>query len=198
MEYEITDVVPERLLWAIGGIEFSNICYIINGTESLQSGKLESGSYPEAVYKCKEALISYFEKSPDDEAVQIDKIWKLVTKKKKSRKNLQDEMLMNVAKMSMSLPARVFVYLTCEIKNLDFWDAWVKLHKKVYHDETVKQYAPDDIIAERTAAIEKPVKPVTTSNFLREDYPLMFWNTPEQIITFRMMTVCFGRMVLRK
>lgn len=88
--------------------------------------------------------------------------------------------LKEVASLSLFLPARVIVYLTAEIKGLNFWEIWKELHEGIYHDEAMKQYAPDELIEERRNQIETPVPPVRTSDFLRQDNWLTFWDTPEE------------------
>lgn len=179
--YDLRDIVPASLYPAMGGTEFSDICYITNGTETLRKEEIKPNSYPEAVYQCKESLKRYFDNSSENEKEQIEKIWEIVRSEKNIRKNIEEKELRAIAKMSLILPARVFVYLVCEIKKLSFWKTWNELHKDVYRDEVMEQYASSELMAERTAAIESQVEPMATSEFLRDDNSFTFWNNPEEL-----------------
>lgn len=179
--YDLTDVVPSLLYWALGGTELADICYIINGTDTLRKEELVPDSYSETVYQCKEALEQYFSKNTDDETKQIQKIWELVKSERKIRESIQEKELDTVAEMSLKLPARVLVYLTSEMKKVDFWTTWKELYKDVYHDEVMQQYASDEVIAKRAAAIESPIKQITTSELLCDDGPFAFYGTPEEL-----------------
>ncbi len=52
--------------------------------------------------------------------------------------NQQD--IYKVAQMSLKLPARALVYLTCEIKALNFWCEWRELYQTAYQDECISEY----------------------------------------------------------
>ena len=179
--YNFMDVVPRSLYWALGGTEFADICYVMNGTESLHREELVAGSYPEKIFQCKEALKQYFDDNVDNEAGRISKIWELVKSERKIRENVQEKELYTIAEMSLELPARVLVYLICEIKNQDFWSAWSELYKNAYRDEKMQQYASNELITKRAAAINSPAEQVTTPEFLRDDDVFTFWDTPEEL-----------------
>lgn len=183
--YDMRDVVPASLYWALGGCEFADICYIRNGTETLCKEELVAGSYPEAVYKCKEALEQYFDSSTDDETERIRNIWELVKSDRKIRENIlgnvQEQGIHAIAEMSLKLPARMLVYLACEINERDFWITWKELYKEAYKDEIMSQYASDELIAERMTAIESSVERVATSEFLCDDGPFTFWGNPKEL-----------------
>ena len=79
------------------------------------------------------------------------------------------------------MPARVFVYLTAEICKEDFWELWKDLHTKVYKDEQMNSYASAELVEWRRKKLQEPVKPVRTSDFLRQDGYFAFYDTPEEL-----------------
>ena len=182
--YDLRDIVPRSMYWAMGGTEFADICYLTKGTETLQQEELVPGSYPEAVCQCKKALEEYFADGinhADEELEQVNKIWELVKTKRALRKTMREGTIDMVAEYSLKLPARVLVYLTCEIKKLDFWNIWKDIYDNVYHDEEMQQYASDELLAKRKAALECPVKPMATSNFLCDNSTFTFHGTPDEL-----------------
>lgn len=179
--YYVMDTVPDDLYFAIGGTEFSDICYVMEGTDSLREEDIVPGSYPEIIYHCKKLLQQYFHKPKDDENGQVEKIWELVKMNRQERKKIKGKDIYDIAQMSLELPARVLVYLSAEIRGCDFWSVWKELYKAVYKDEVMRQYAPDELVHKRKRAIEKPVKPLTTAEFLYNDDMCLFWNTPKEL-----------------
>ena len=81
----------------------------------------------------------------------------------------------------MFLHARTLLYLTCEMTGKKFWPEWNREKDKVYRDEKLKTYASEDILEYRKKGQEKPVKAVSTSEFLRNDGYFTFYNTPEEL-----------------
>jgi hypothetical protein len=79
------------------------------------------------------------------------------------------------------MPARVFVYLTAEKKNKNFWTEWEQLKDAVYHDEIMKQYADRQLTELRNSTIEKPVPPQLTSSFLKQSDRFVFYDTPKEL-----------------
>lgn len=179
--FQIWDAVPRSLYQAAGGTEFADICYITRGTENLHREELVPGSYPEAVFRCKECLQRYFGSSRAEDRGKIQKIWELVRSTADVRGKMNGQDISAVAQMSLELPARMLVYITCEIKELDFWTEWKELYQNVYQDERVPEYASDELIAMRKKAIEEPVGEIATAKFLYNGEPLLFWNTPEEL-----------------
>lgn len=176
---DVMDFIPLEGRYATGGIEFSDLMYIINGMETLTIDEIVPGTYQDDIYQCKKALEVFFEKEKNEKAV--DKVWELIKLDRDARKNIQDTDLADIAKMSLILPARVIVYLTAELKELQFWKLWKDIHKSVYHDCIMKKYASDELEQERRKAIEMPVAPVRTSEFLRQDGYFAFYNTPKEL-----------------
>ena len=63
-----------------GGVEFTDVCYVIYGTETLQKEEIEPNSYPEIVYKCKCLLKDFFQSGEFSENQKREQIWDLVRK----------------------------------------------------------------------------------------------------------------------
>lgn len=179
--FDVKDFLPSSLYWVMGGTEFTDICYIKKGMASLREEEMQPDSYPEAVYKCRCLLEKYLGDSENEEFEQFKGLSKLIKSNRKIRIELQDSDIQAIAQMSLHLPARVFVYLACEIKKKNFWNIWKKLRDSVYTDEIMTQYASKELDATRAAVIKIPVKPVKTSEFLRQNDPFVFWNTPEEL-----------------
>lgn len=175
----LMDMIPEGFRYAVCGVEFADLMNIMEGTEMLEEGAVVSGSYPADVYGCKKAVQAFFKADSGNESIQ--RIWGVVKKNKAEREHIADEGLADIAKFSLFLPARVIVYLTTEMKQMSFWETWKELHGSVYHDETMKKYASDELEAERLELIEAPVPPVRTSEFLRQDSWFTFHNTPKEL-----------------
>ncbi|MBQ3546637.1 MAG: hypothetical protein IJA34_16885 [Lachnospiraceae bacterium] len=176
---DVKNFIPSTMRYAAGGTEFTDLCYIIEGTDTLRKEAIAQNTYPEDVYNCKQALIHYFQQNTDKTA--IEELWKLLQKDRTARENIENSTFAELAKMTLYLPARVFVYLIAEIKELAFWEQWKKLKDVVYHDEQMKQYASDELKEERCRAIEQPIPPVSTCEFLRYDSIVESLRVPEEV-----------------
>ena len=177
---DVLNFVPCELQWAAGGTELTDICYLLEGTESLQKEDIVSGSYPEAVYECKQALLRYYEK--DDETYNsFGDICELIKLDRAKRENIQEERLKEIAKFSLKLPARVLLYLSVEILKKSFWEVWKELREEAYTDEQMHEYACDELQKLRRELIETPIPAMSTSEFLYNDGPFTFWDTPEEL-----------------
>lgn len=176
---DVMQFIPVGMRYGVGGVEFSDLMYITHGTESLTEDEIEPDTYPADVYGCKKALEVFFKTNQNEDAVK--QIWELVRKDKYERERIEDTALSDVGKFSLILPARVIVYLTAEMKKESFWEYWKEIHVEVYHDETMKEYASQQLKAERKCLIQEPVPPVRTSEFLRQDGCFTFYDTPEEL-----------------
>ena len=58
---ELMQIIPKQLLKAAGGLELADLCYIINGTESLETNNVIQGTYPADVLECKNRIRRYLE-----------------------------------------------------------------------------------------------------------------------------------------
>lgn len=171
---------PKAKRWAIGGVDFTDICYIINGTASLSWDEVVPGSYPEAILKCKEALQDFFTNNHESEDAQ-ERIWYMLRASKEERIALVSELPQLLVTLSLNIPARAFVYLIAELQQLDFWDLWEKLRDDVYRDEDTSIYTSQELARERMAEKESAVEPVTTAEFFLNDGYFTFYKNPEEL-----------------
>jgi hypothetical protein len=179
LDKHLQEIIPEDMDFAAGGTELTDLLYIIYGTESLDTDIVEPGTYPDDVYQCKKALIHFFEKHSEKGAEE--QIWSFLKFNREERKQMSDDAFIDIASSSLILPARVIVYLTSEIKKLDFWHLWRELEPSVYHDEQMKKYISEQLEAFRRETIEKPIPEISTCDFLRQDGSLTFYGTPEEL-----------------
>ena len=177
----IMEIIPTGMEFEAAGLDYSDLKYILNGTESLDEDKdsLEPGTYPCDVYKCKCLVREYLENNTEE---SLDRFIRLLKKSYGERKKETDPTLVQIAEMTLCMPARVFLYLAAELMpEIDFWKLWKEHKDMVYHDEKIKAYAPDEIVAWRTERREMPIAPVRTSDFLKQDDGFTFWHTPDEI-----------------
>ena len=178
--YDILRLPPEAKRWAIGGVDFADICYIINGTESLSWDEVIPGSYPEAVLKCKDALQEFFA-SQQEQKIAREMIWDMLRMSKEARNCLNNELPQMLVNLSLNVPARAFVYLVAELQDLNFWELWKELKAEVYHDEDSSIYMPKELKEEREKEIESAVEPVTTEEFFYNDGYFTFYKNPKEL-----------------
>lgn len=176
---DVMQFIPVGMRYAAGGVEFSDLMYITLGTESLTEDEIEPDTYPAEVYGCKKALEAFIKTEQKEDAIQ--KIWELIKKDRYERERIGCRELSDVGGFSLILPARVIAYLTAEITKESFWKHWKEIHETVYHDEIMKEYAPQQLKKERKQLIEAPIPPFRTSKFLRQDGPFTFFDTPEEL-----------------
>ena len=176
---ELMRMIPKELLKAAGELDLADLCYIINGTESLETSDVIQGTYPADVFECKNRIRRYFEstEAPNSEEV----LWNLLQKDKAQRTDTSDPNLQEVAEMTIFLPARVIVYLASELLEQEFWENWNKLRTSVYHDEEIKGYADPKLTGLRNEILSEPIPGLSTSEFLREDSWFTFRSTPEEL-----------------
>jgi hypothetical protein len=175
------EFIPEELSLAAGGTEYADVLYILNGTESLnrQNKEIKEGTYPYDVLKCKQELKTYMNEYSEE---KLNKLYSLLTKDYHLREVEEDNDLKSIADLSLTMPARVFVYLTNEnIEGHDFWKEWEKLKDSVYHDEKMKTYASDEIVKWREEYRNKPIAPVPTSEFLKQYKFHTFWDESDEV-----------------
>lgn len=170
--------IPDDLKYAAGGIELADLLYIIKGTSSLCNKDVIDGSYPADILNCKRVLKNYFQSSIEN---SVENLWDFLKKTYDLREKESDKQLKDIAEMSLFIPARVFIYLTAEIKDLEFWKIWRELKDFVYNDEHMKKYVSDELLQWRRAEQEKPIKPVATSSFLGQNEAFTFFKTPEEV-----------------
>ena len=174
---ELTNLIPYSWRQAAGGTDLADLMYILEGTEDLSEEKIEEGSYPYDVLTCRRALENYFH----SEDHSIEALWALLKQGFVARSQEQDEALKPIAQLTLYIPARVFVYLTAELKKLEFWKAWGQLHEEVYRDEQSRQYASDELREWRKGVWETPVPPMRTDVYLQQHGYFVFYKTPEEL-----------------
>lgn len=179
--YDIMDTIPSSLSRGLGGTEFADICYITKGTESLQEEEIVPGSYPELIFQCRELLKQYFDGRKESDEDPGQSIRELAVCDRNQRERMQEGDIGAIAQISLKLPAHMLVYLAAEIQNENFWLIWKDLHEKAYKNAILPQYASDQLMEERKAAMEMPVKALTTAEFLRQDGGFTFAKTPEEL-----------------
>lgn len=161
---------------AVGGIDLTDLLCIIYGTENLMEDEPQSESYASDIMQCKQELIGFLRSNSDTEI-----LWNLLRKSYKERELEKEEKLLPLAKLTLYIPARVFVYLTAEICNVNFWELWRSLYDKVYHDEQIKSYVSAELVKWRREKLREPFAPIRTSDFLRQDGHFAFYDTPEEL-----------------
>lgn len=176
---DLRSVIPEELMVYAGGLDLSDLLYIIYGTETLTSEAVDEGTYPEDVLNCKNAILAIIEKYGVEDA--YSKIKELIHKPYDERSNESDTIMKKVAEYSLFLHARTILYLICEQTDKHFWVEWNQEKDNVYKDEKTKKYSPDALEDYRKEGQRKPVKEVTTSEFLKNDGPFTFYGTPEEL-----------------
>ncbi len=171
-------LIPDYLLKAAGGTELSDLFYIIYGTESLEADQIIPSSYPKDVYECKKVLVSLREICGEN---FLEYLLQFLRMDRNTRGSVSDIKLAELAKLSLVLPARVFVYLAAEIENESFWKLWKEWKNKVYHDEQMKQYASEELQKQREEWKERVIPEIRTSDFLRQDGVFTFYDTPDEL-----------------
>ena len=179
---DLMQIIPKRLLKAAGGLDFADLCYIINGTASLEANNIKHGTYPADVLECKNRIRRYFENAQAKNAKDAEEeLWNLLQKDKAHRINKSEQQLHEIAEMTMFLPARVIAYLASELLGQDFWKNWNKLRLNVYHDEQIKAYANLQLTEFRNKILSEPIPGLRTSVFLHEEDWFTFFSTPEEL-----------------
>lgn len=181
---ELNDIyayVPRSLRWAMGGIEFSDICYMIEGTDSIKESEIIKDSYPEAIYVCRTALKKYFEEDSGEVDNKIQHIWDLLKYPRSKRGKVTDKIMPKIAEMTLVIPARMIVYLVTEICKMNFWEVWKELRNDVYHDEDISKYINEELQSKRKTARESAIAPIRTADFLRNDGFFTFYRNPQEL-----------------
>lgn len=183
----IFDVIPNRENLYMGGTNLADIIYAEKGTEQLEKGTFEEGSYPAEIQRIRKLLQVFYMLEEDADAKERESrkrlLWRFLGLPMEARTQMAQTYpeLQELAEASATLPARVFVYLSAELLDFGFWGAWRVLRTEVYKDEIRREYVNPDIVEERKFEREKPVKPMRTSDFLYVDDFFSFYKTPEEL-----------------
>ena len=176
----IRDIIPRWLERFAGGMDLTDLLYIENGTDDLTSNnkEIKQGSYPDDIRKCRELLNVFFENKGRE---GVSDLWELLKNKIEDREK-EEAGLKEIAKMTLNIPARVFVYLTAErYDDIDFWKEWMSLRNEFYHDEVRKKYASKELMKRRKEGREYPIPKVRTSDFLKQDDFFTFYHDPVEL-----------------
>lgn len=169
-------LIPYEREDAIGGIDLTDLLCVIYGTEYLMKNGVQSGTYAADILQCKQELLQYFRSNTD-----IEILWHLLKKSYEEREQEKAEELLPLAKLTLYIPARVFVYLTAEICKENFWKLWRNLQTETYHDEKMKAYASTELVEWRRKRIQEPFALIKTSEFLRQNSYFTFCDTPKEL-----------------
>lgn len=175
---DVKDIIPDRLLFYAGGTELTDLLYIVNGTDMLTLDEIEQGSYSEDVYNCKRAIEAFLECCGENAA---EKLRLLLSMDRLHRQEVRDSTLMEVARYTLILPARVIVYLYAELSGVVFWELWNDVRENVYHDETMKRYVSEIVEQKRQEHRNATISPLRTSEYLRQDEVFTFFETPKEL-----------------
>ncbi len=176
---QLGNLIPRYLMKYAGGIDLTDLLYIINGTETLCEEEVTDGTYPADVLRCKNAISAVIEKHGDDKAFSL--INDLLKTGYNKRKSEQRDCMKALAECSQIIHARTILYLACELLGKDFWTEWKSVKEDVYNDEKVPKYASDDLLAFRKGGRERPICKLKTSMFLKNDGFFTFFDTPEEL-----------------
>lgn len=181
---KLMSLIPEQYRYAVCGTDFSDLLYIVEGTDSLCEEDVKEGSYPYDVFTCKKVLKKFLLSS---EKKGMKQLQQLLKKEYSARKSEKKNELKELAEMTLFLPARVFLYLAAEMKEVEFWPLWKDIKEDVYKDEIRKQYANQELEAWRRQKRKEPLPPLSTEKFLGnnrkelQDKDRLYWwdGTPE-------------------
>lgn len=178
---DIYEYVPSSLRWAMGGVEFSDICYMIEGTGSIKKSEIVKDSYPEAIYVCRTALKKHLVGDPREVESKIQHIWDLLKFPRSERSKIADKSMQKIVEMTLVIPARMIVYLVTEICKMDFWTEWKELRNDVYHDEDISKYTKEELQSRRKIVRESAIAPIRTEEFLHNDSFFTFFRNPQEL-----------------
>ena len=169
-------LIPYDREIAVGGTDLADLLCVIRGTEYLMKNGAQSEGYVSDILQCKQKLLQFMKSNSGLEA-----LWNLLKKNYKEREQEKSEELLPLAKLTLYMPARVFVYLAAEICKENFWKLWRNLYAEVYHDEKMKAYASVELVEWRRKKMQEPFAPIRTSDFLRQDGYFAFYDTPKEL-----------------
>ena len=176
---DLFDIVPKYLIKYAGGTELADVLYVIFGTETLEAADVIEGTYPFDILKCKNAIkraIDFYGKKK-----AYDYISEIARMNSEGRRSIVNKYLNSIAECSLYMPARVLVYLMCELLGKSFWKEWAEFRSDIYKDEVVKKYASEELEKYREEGRIKPINSITTSEFLKNDEPFIFMDTPKEL-----------------
>ena len=162
----------------MGGTELADIIYIANGTDD-DMANAPKGSYAAEIYSIRKSLEEFYKKNPKNGQSVI---WSMLTLPKEEREGIIGTEYDDLARISLRVAARAFVYLSAEILGNSFWDEWKKIYKSVYQDEEKVSYVSHEVAKRRDEMQSASLGKMKTSEFLRNDSFFVFYDTPDEIM----------------
>lgn len=176
---DVLALIPKDLRNAAGGTDLADLLRIEHGTSGLVNGEVEPNTYAEDVWKCKKAVENFCAEYQEEAE---EKLFDLLLMKRSEREKVQEPEMAEIARFTLYMPARVFVYLYTEFVSDDFWDRWGEIAGCVYHDEKMKAYARNEVEIYRKIIRDGAISPVSTTDFLRQDQYFTFYDTPSELL----------------
>ncbi len=166
------DMLPDGMEYEACGTDFADLMYISEGTESLDQDDVLPGTYPDDVRKAREAVRLFLNRKGEEDS--LERLWAFLKSDREKRMAMTD--LSPLPELSLILPARVFIFLAAQERNLKFWRLWKDLRDHVYQDQQMKPYASRSLEKIRRERAEAPVKPVSTLRYLKQSENVLFTN----------------------
>lgn len=173
----VFDIVPKGFEAYMGGAELADIMYIIYGTDTGMED-VKEGSYVAEILQIKNMLKEYYENHPENGYDEVKALLKIPRAEREQIKGTDYD---DLAKLSLRIPARVFIYLSAELLGLDFWDEWINIYHSTYKDEEMISYVSKGIDEKRRKVRYGSLGKIKTSEFLKNDGPFTFWRTPDEL-----------------
>lgn len=174
---EILDIVPIGYETYMGGTELADILYITYGTNDSMEDAPKS-SYAAEIVSLRKKLEDFYHEYPK---VGQKDIWSMLFLSKEKRECISGTRYDELAKISLRVPARVFLYLSAELLEFSFWDEWQKIYKDVYRDELKVSYVSEEVTEKRVKMQSASLGKMKTSMFLKNSDYFAFYDTPEEI-----------------
>lgn len=192
---ELRKFVPYGYERLAGGTDYTDLYCIAVGAGKMEEhrimGEIKEGTYPYDIAECwrkvKDALREDENKNFIFDIIQMKRHEReLYIKDHKDENGIRSDLM----KMSLYLPARVFVYVLSDVEkpekvdyheqNCHFWQLWKEIKAKVYTDEKMKQYCSDEVLEYRKTYRSRPCKKIRTTEFLYTE-PFVLGRQPEEI-----------------
>lgn len=166
------EFIPREYYKGIDGRDLADIAYVIEGTKSLDNEKLKEGTYPYDVWTLREAIREYHKNNKGRSAAK--RLYDLLKLDRTAREAIEDESLQSIAKLSLTMSARIIAILAAEEFNSNFYKLWSKLREHAYTDENIPSYVDEEVKAMRERYKSIPVEKISTEEFLGHDDRILF------------------------
>lgn len=190
---KLQDFIPKEYWKVCGGVDLADLINIIYADPYYSEDEEPSakvGTYPYDVWSCKKAISDLKKEDPQ----WTSRIESLVRMPLKERKEIatKDNPYGRVAESSLILHARVLLYIMAQlmdddgktdksVSNMRFWSIWMKCRHEVYRDESVKEYAPPELVEMRRKMWRKSCGRIRTTDFLKVDPWVPSYRIPDEV-----------------